>query len=124
LKLQKRNSNIWNPLALVTVPNHHRRVSFSDLLVSSPSQQEQPRICLGTVFFLPRGEVFARPRLAATSQPPQKRSQHRHWKLPTRIDLWPRPLFSRGHCSGGNPVGAAYAPGSWLHPAQMQYYVL
>jgi hypothetical protein len=49
-----------------------KRVSFSDPLVYPPSQQEQPRVRLGTVFLLPRWEVFACPGQAAPSQPPQR----------------------------------------------------
>jgi hypothetical protein len=94
-------------------------VSFSDSLVSSPSQQEQPRIRPGTVFLLPCGEVFARPGLAAPSQPPQRQYLQRQQKPPTRIDLWHCPLFSWGQCLGGSPVEAAYASGSWLGPVPL-----
>jgi hypothetical protein len=43
-----------------------KRVSFSDPLVTPPSQQEQPRIHLGTVFLLPREEGFCMPRAGSS----------------------------------------------------------
>jgi hypothetical protein len=42
-------------------PAATKLVSFSDLLVSSPLQQEQPRIRLGTVFLLPAGRFLHAP---------------------------------------------------------------
>ncbi len=68
-------------------PAATKLVSFSDTLVSSPSQQEQTRICPGTVILLPCGKVFARPGPAAPSQPQQRRYLQRKRKPPTRIDL-------------------------------------
>jgi hypothetical protein len=64
-----------------------KQVWFSDPLISSPSQQEQPRIHPETIFLQPHGEVFANPGPAAPSQPPQRRYPQRQRKLPTRIDL-------------------------------------
>jgi hypothetical protein len=68
-------------------PAASKRVSFSDPPVSSPSQQEKPRIRPGTVFLSPCGEVFACPWLAAPSQPPQRRYPQHQQKPPMRIDL-------------------------------------
>jgi hypothetical protein len=52
-------------------PAASKWVSFSDPLVSLPSQQEQLKIRLGTILLLPCGEVFACPWPVAPSQPPQ-----------------------------------------------------
>ncbi len=88
-------------------PAATKRVSFSDLLVSSPSLLVPPRDSPGTVF-LPGKEVFACPGPAAPSQPPQTRTclvsghRPRGWTS----DLFssqPRPQL------GGSPVE------SWLH---------
>jgi hypothetical protein len=68
-------------------PAASKRVSFSDLLVSSPLHQEQPRIRPGTVSLLPCGEVFACPTPAALQQPPQRRYPQGQQKPPARIDL-------------------------------------
>jgi hypothetical protein len=63
-----------------------KRVLFSDPLVSSPSSSAPPRDGPGTVF-LPGEEVFARPGLAAPSQPPQKRYPSCQRTPPQRLDL-------------------------------------
>jgi hypothetical protein len=64
-----------------------KRVSFSDLLVSSPSSSSAlPRDSPGTVF-LPGKEVFARPGPAAPSQPPQTQYPFRQRTPPKRLDL-------------------------------------
>jgi hypothetical protein len=68
-------------------PAASKKVLFSEPLVSSPSQQKQARIHPGTVFQLPRGEVFACPGLAAPLQPPQRWYPPCQQKLPMRIDL-------------------------------------
>jgi hypothetical protein len=68
-------------------PAATKLVSFSDSLVSSPSQQERTRICPGTVFLLPCRKVFARPKPGAPSQPQQRRYLQRQRKPPTRIHL-------------------------------------
>jgi hypothetical protein len=64
----RRHGRPPNPGAMATPsaacpgsPAASKRVFFSDLLVSSPSQQEQPRICPGTVFLLPHWEVLHAP---------------------------------------------------------------
>jgi hypothetical protein len=68
-------------------PATSKRVSFSDLLVSSPpSSPAPPRNDPGTVF-LPGEEVFARPGLAAPSQPPQTWYPSRQLAPPKRLDL-------------------------------------
>ncbi len=112
------------PEACKNSPAVTKRFSFSDPLVSPPSQQEQLRIRPGTVFLLPCMEVFAYPWLAAPLQPPQKQYPQRQQKLPMRIYLCPRLLFSRGHCSGRSLVEAAYASGFQLVLARQQYPVL
>jgi hypothetical protein len=68
-------------------PAATKQVSFLDPLVSPLLQQEQLRICPGTIFLLPLREVFARPGLAAPTQPPQIQYPQRQRKLPVRIDL-------------------------------------
>ncbi len=68
-------------------PAATKRVLFSDPLVFLLSQQKQPRICPGSVFLLPCGEIFARPGPTAPSQPPQNWYLKCQWKLPMRIDL-------------------------------------
>ncbi len=76
-------------------------VLFSDPLVSSPSQQVQPRIHPGTVFLLPCREVFARPGLAAPSQPSQRRYLQCQRKPVTSINLWPVPSSPEVSAQGG-----------------------
>ncbi len=61
-------------------------VSFSDLLVSTPSFPAPPRDGPGTVF-LPGEEVFAHPGPAAPSQVPQTRYPFRQRAPPKRLDL-------------------------------------
>ncbi len=95
-------------------------VLFSVPLVSSPLQQEQLRICPGTVFLLPRGEVFACPGPAAPSQPPQRQYPQRQRKQTfedqplTSSALLPRPVF------GGEPCGGCLRPWFVATPAWQQ----
>jgi hypothetical protein len=63
-----------------------KRVSFSDLLVSSPSPSASPRDGSGTVF-LPGKEVFARPGPAVPSQAPQMQYSSHQRAPPQRLDL-------------------------------------
>ncbi len=64
-----------------------RWVSFSDPVVSTPSCSEQSSEHFGTVFLPPCGGVFARPRPAAPSRPPQLKYPQCKRKPPVRIDL-------------------------------------
>ncbi len=82
-------------------------VSFSDPLDSKPSPLAPPRDSLGT-----GEEVFARPGLAAPSQPPQTRYLSRQQAPPKRLasDLFsfqPRPEL------GGSPVESCLCPWRW-----------
>jgi hypothetical protein len=61
-------------------------VSFSDLLVSTPSPLAPPRDGPGTVF-LPSEEVFAHPGPAPPSQVPPKRYPSCQQAPPQRLDL-------------------------------------
>ncbi len=76
-------------------------------LINTPKPQHYQKLFI----WFPYGGCL-RPVPAAPTQPPQRRYPQRQRRPPTRIDLWPRPLFFRGRCSGG-PVEAAYAPGLW-----------
>jgi hypothetical protein len=66
-----------------------RRVTFSDPLVSTPSQRPQasPRTSPGTGFALPAREVFARPEAATptAAAPPQTRYPPRQRAPPARF---------------------------------------
>jgi hypothetical protein len=68
-------------------PGTTKRVSFSDPLVSSPSSSSAPPRDGPRTVFLPSEEVFARPRPAAPSQPPQTRYPSRQQTPPKRLDL-------------------------------------
>jgi hypothetical protein len=63
-----------------------KQVSFSDLLVSTPSFPAPPRDGPGTVF-LPGEEFFAHPGPAAPSQVPQTRYPSCQRAPPKRLDL-------------------------------------
>jgi hypothetical protein len=85
-------------------PAASKWVSFFDTLVSSSSQQEQLRICQGTVFLLPRGEVFACPGSAAPLQPllvPAVPAETPYEDRPlTSSAFLPRPVPRGEHCGG------------------------
>jgi hypothetical protein len=90
-------------------PAATKRVSFSDLLVSSPPPLALPRDGPGTVF-QPGEEVFASPGLTVPSLVPQTRYPSRNGH---RAEV--RPLTSspsgRGQSSGGALWTPAYTPG-------------
>ncbi len=92
-------------------------VSFSDLLVSPPSKQEQLRIRPGTVFLLPLG------RFCTTLGRQLLHSLHRHGifhrqrKSLMRINLWYCPLLSQGQRLGNSSVEAPMP----LVPSQFQH---
>ncbi len=106
-------------------PGGPAAILFSDRLLSSPLQQEQPRICPGTVFLLPCREVFASSGPAAPLQPAQSgictASRTRLRGLTSDLI---RSSPEASAWGGGSPVEAAYVPGSWLDLAWRQYFVL
>jgi hypothetical protein len=89
-------------------PTATKRVSFSDLLVSTSSCSAPPRDGPGTVF-LPGEEVFARPGPAAPSQVPQTRYRPVNGHRPRgwTSDLFP---FQPRSELGGSPVDTCLHP--------------
>ncbi len=87
-------------------PAASQRVSFSDPLVSPPSQQEQPNIRPGTVFLLPlredfwAGSSFTASTEVLSATPAETAYKDRSL---TFSALLPRPVL------GGSSVEAAYA---------------
>ncbi len=65
----------------------HKAGLVLDLLVSPPSQQEQPRTRPGTFFSYPAGRFLHIPGQQLLLQPLQKRYPQTQRKPPTRIDL-------------------------------------
>jgi hypothetical protein len=88
-------------------PAATKRVSFSDLLVSSPSSSPAPLQNSPGTIFLHGKEIFARPGPVASSQPPQTRSLSRQ-SMGTAQEF--KPLTSRGQSLGG-ALWRVYTPG-------------
>jgi hypothetical protein len=96
-------------------PAASEKVSFSDPLVSSPSQQEQPRIRLGTVFLLPHREVLHAP--SSSFHKGGTRSANRNHLQGLTSDLIcssSRPVLM------GEPFGGCLCPWFVATPARQQ----
>jgi hypothetical protein len=93
------------------------RVSFSDLLVSPPSQQEQLRMRPGMFF-----SYHTRRFLHAPGYQLLRSSTKAVSAMPAETALEGPPLTSSAFLPrpvlGGCPVEAAYTPGSWLVPVR------
>ncbi len=78
--------------AVQLAPSRSRSQTPANSTIAAGAAKNPPGNCFSPT---PRGG-FCMPGPAASSQPPQRRYTQLHWKPPVRINLWPRPLFSRG----------------------------